>query len=194
MKFDISIKDATFEEVQDIIAKIAGENWIASVSPAPEDDDDGEVSANDVTGKLDSEGLPWDERIHSSNKKTTAKGVWVKRRGVDQQTYDAVVAELKNPAPAVQELPAAQPQLLQQTPQYIPTPAPAPVPEQRNIGDLFTKVQQLFQTGQADNIYLQSLTQRLSQQFQVQVNTINDISGRQDMIDAAFALIASDGK
>lgn len=51
---------------------------------------------------LDAEGLPWDERIHSSNHKQSANGVWMKRRGV-LPTIDAQVrAELRQtyPAPA----------------------------------------------------------------------------------------------
>lgn len=52
--------------------------------------------------ELDAEGLPWDERIHSSNHKQSANGVWMKRRGV-LPTIDAQVrAELRQtyPAPA----------------------------------------------------------------------------------------------
>ena len=52
--------------------------------------------------ELDAEGLPWDERIHSSNHKQSANGVWMKRRGV-LPTVDAQVrAELRQtyPAPA----------------------------------------------------------------------------------------------
>lgn len=55
-----------------------------------------------VIPTLDAEGLPWDERIHSSNHKQSANGVWMKRRGV-LPTIDAQVrAELRQtyPAPA----------------------------------------------------------------------------------------------
>lgn len=44
---------------------------------------------------LDKNGLPWDERIHSSNKKMTDKGVWVARRNVPDATRDSVTAELR---------------------------------------------------------------------------------------------------
>jgi len=44
---------------------------------------------------LDIEGLPWDERIHSSNHKKTAKRKWQKRKGVDDALVIAVTAELK---------------------------------------------------------------------------------------------------
>lgn len=48
-----------------------------------------------AASELDAEGLPWDERIHSSNHKQSANGVWMKRRGV-LPTVDAQVrAELR---------------------------------------------------------------------------------------------------
>jgi len=92
-------------------------------APAPETDTD----------------LPWDERIHSSNRKKTAKGVWVRRRGVADDIFNAVVSELKmkmagvthedialtNPGslvdPPAPEIPA--------TPPVPEIPATPPVPE-----------------------------------------------------------------
>lgn len=53
--------------------------------------------------ELDSEGLPWDARIHSGSKAKVASGAWKKRKGVDPAEFDAVVAELK----AVMSAPAA---------------------------------------------------------------------------------------
>lgn len=44
---------------------------------------------------VDSEGLPWDSRIHSSNKKKLQKtGAWQLKRGVDPALATAVKAEL----------------------------------------------------------------------------------------------------
>lgn len=45
-------------------------------------------------GAIDSAGTPWDERIHASSKQQTAKGIWKRRRGVDDNTFNAVMAEL----------------------------------------------------------------------------------------------------
>lgn len=53
-------------------------------------------SVNDVL-TLDKEGLPWDERIHSSNHQMTAKGVWQRRRGITDEEYNRVKAELLAP-------------------------------------------------------------------------------------------------
>lgn len=60
--------------------------------------------------ELDNEGMPWDERIHASTKTKTAKGIWTKRKGVNDATRDAVVAELRQQYPAdesADEAPAA---------------------------------------------------------------------------------------
>lgn len=44
---------------------------------------------------LDAAGLPWDARIHSSNKKRTAKNTWWGRKGVDAATIAKVESELR---------------------------------------------------------------------------------------------------
>lgn len=111
-----------------------------------------EIQTETVDIELDTDGVPWDERIHSSNKKRTknGQGVWQKKRGVDDKLHADVTAELKakqaagivgnapiddniteaeTPAPAAQtpNVPAAQ------TPNVPPAPgaAPAPAADQR---------------------------------------------------------------
>lgn len=46
---------------------------------------------------LDKEGLPWDERIHSSNHKMTSNGIWQRRRGISDVEYNRIKAELQIP-------------------------------------------------------------------------------------------------
>lgn len=64
---------------------------------------------------LDTDGLPWDARIHASTKTKTAKGTWTLAKRVDPKVREAVIAELHAmypqaaaaaPAPTV-TLPAA---------------------------------------------------------------------------------------
>lgn len=43
----------------------------------------------------DKDGIPWDERIHSSSKKTNADGTWTRRRNTPDDVFDKVMAELK---------------------------------------------------------------------------------------------------
>ena len=60
------------------------------------------VNLKDIFGEpkstavpLDSQGLPWDSRIHSSSKATIADGSWKLRRGVDPAEVEKVKAQLK---------------------------------------------------------------------------------------------------
>jgi hypothetical protein len=52
-----------------------------------------------ATVELDKFGLPWDERIHASTKSKTQDGVWTKKKGVQETTMAAVVAELRQKYP-----------------------------------------------------------------------------------------------
>ena len=45
--------------------------------------------------QLDKEGLPWDDRIHSTPAKLTEAGVYRKRKGLDESTKTRVAAELR---------------------------------------------------------------------------------------------------
>jgi hypothetical protein len=66
------------------------------------------INMGDTTSDdLDADNVQWDERIHSSSKATTAKGVWKKRKGVDSAEHARITAELQSlevapaaPAPA----------------------------------------------------------------------------------------------
>lgn len=79
--------------------------------------------------ELDSEGLPWDHRIHASSKKKLAKtGAWKLMRGVDQSLVDSVKTELR----AVMNVPAPQPEAVAPVAPPVPKPQvipPAPQPE-----------------------------------------------------------------
>ena len=61
-------------------------------------------------GALDSAGIPWDERIHSSTKGTNKDGTWSRRRNTPDDLFATVMAELKaratTAAPAVPPPPA----------------------------------------------------------------------------------------
>lgn len=54
------------------------------------------TTANAGSVDVDSEGLPWDGRIHSSNKKKITKDdTWQLRRGIDSAVVEQVKAELR---------------------------------------------------------------------------------------------------
>jgi hypothetical protein len=61
--------------------------------------------------ELDSDGLPWDARIHSGSRQLLAKtGQWKRKRGVQPVLVSRVEEELRQargvPAPAVEAAPA----------------------------------------------------------------------------------------
>jgi hypothetical protein len=47
------------------------------------------------TTQLDSAGVPWDERIHSSSRGTVVNGTWKKRKNLPDEVYEQVMAELR---------------------------------------------------------------------------------------------------
>lgn len=55
---------------------------------------------SDEVPETDADGLPWDERIHSSGKALNTDGTWRKKRGVEASEVAAVEAELKGESPA----------------------------------------------------------------------------------------------
>lgn len=93
------------------------------------------TGANVTVPEVDSEGVPWDERIHSGAKSRTAKGAWTRRRNVDDITFAKISAELKasvagNAAPAT-NLPPPPGATQQAAPTNLPPPPganPLPLP------------------------------------------------------------------
>ena len=55
-----------------------------------------------VNAELDADGLPWHPDIHASTKTKTEKNLWTKKKGVQDSTRDAVIAELRKTYPAPQ--------------------------------------------------------------------------------------------
>lgn len=88
--------------------------------------DGGEVSpaASSTPVEYDTQGVPYDERIHTSgDTKTNADGSWRKRRGVNDETVAAVIADLT--ARGLMRAPTAP---LAPTPPVAPAPEPVSAP------------------------------------------------------------------
>lgn len=64
-------------------------------APTPASETEPDAGAPGDGMGLDADGLPWDDQIHSSNKKQNADGRWQRRRGVQDSVYDARVAVLR---------------------------------------------------------------------------------------------------
>lgn len=146
----ITLEDITAVELL-AIAKVLNNvnDEVITPSNAPvvvSTDDVAGVADNEVineptgdTMDFDKEGLPWDERIHSSNHKLTAQGIWQRRRGVSDEVYNSVKAELLGKweaaepitepvqAPVVAPAPVAPAPVQAFEPVQAPVAAPAPV-------------------------------------------------------------------
>src|SRR5690606_6683101 len=59
----------------------------------------------DASADLDSSGLPWDERIHASNRAKITNGTWRKKPGVDKDVAAQIEAELRAQYPAAPAAP-----------------------------------------------------------------------------------------
>lgn len=86
-------------------------------------------NANASTVDVDSQGIPWDARIHSSSKKQKGDGTWILRRGCDPALAQQVTAELiaTRGVPVQIATPTTSVPVLPNTPVSLP-PAVSAVP------------------------------------------------------------------
>lgn len=103
-----------------------------SLAPAPSVSEE-EPEGGEPADGVDSEGLPWDERIHAGSKTTVKDGTWKLKRGVSDDLVSQIKAELRQgdsapafvpPAPVADAAPVPPPPVAPAAP---PPPAPAPV-------------------------------------------------------------------
>lgn len=125
--------------------------------------------------QVDSAGVPWDARIHASSKATVSAGTWRMKRGVDQATVDAVLAELTGQNQAVSPMPIPMPVMpVEPMPMpvtdmpavgIVPEPAaiPMPVAEPGTVNTLLTPQPEPAATGAA--ITIPEFMQKLSAQM-----------------------------
>ncbi len=106
---------------------------------SPDDSDEDAPDNTDGAGvELDADGLPWDERIHSSNHQLTAKGVWASRRGGPKGEERATIeAELRaglqeQPGDPAAENTAPPPPMPTASEPVAPPAAPVPPPVNAN--------------------------------------------------------------
>ena len=133
MRISISFDPSqdTEQELASVIGRIYATGTRAPVTIHPDDNPEtgDDVSFAPVdTSALDKDGLPWDGRIHSTPARMTQKGLWRRRKGVEDATYDAVAAELRAPAapPVAPAPPAAPAAPMPPAPPAAPPAPPAP--------------------------------------------------------------------
>lgn len=71
---------------------------IVSEEPVSDNPIDEQVAAAADLPEFDSTGLQYDERIHATPASLTTKGVWRKKRGVTNEEFDEIAAQLRTPA------------------------------------------------------------------------------------------------
>ena len=82
-----------------------------------------------LADNVDSKGTPWDARIHSERKAINADKTWRKRRGVSDETFNAVMTELHADDDAAPPPPPADDTVpLAPADEQVPAP-PAPTAE-----------------------------------------------------------------
>lgn len=112
---------------------------LAPAAPAGEDEPPaaGETAADPAT--IDGNGVPHDKRIHSAKPTMTDKGVWRKRKGVDDVTFNSVVTELRARAGGAPQVQQQQAPVLQ-APAGLPAltlPVTQPPVPQRGAYEIF---------------------------------------------------------
>lgn len=153
--------------------------------------------ATTATPAVDSAGLPWDERIHSSGRTLVKDGTWRRKGGISDDAYNAVLAELKGqpaspPAP-VPAVPVA-PQPPSSTAPAAPTPPPAPPvspPAAPTTGlppfpAFMTRMAPLAQAGKTSLTRIAEIAQTLG------VTTLPDLAKSPDLIPTLEAMVMAE--
>lgn len=153
------------------------------------------------TGDVDSNGIRWDERIHSGAKTTTAAGAWKKRKGVDAALIQAVEAEQRGApagaAAAAAVMPVAPPVMPLAAPVPMPSVVPpvamppmvAPAAPVAPVTDapidfmgLLGHVAKLTEAQRVDATYLADLVQRITAATGTPLNSLVDLNGKPELI------------
>lgn len=185
MKFNLTINDIEEKELDNVIKalNVFKDGTTLNLSECvcnPVALEENITNNEDEVVAFDAEGLPWDERIHSSNHKLTSQGVWVRRRGITDVEFNRVRAELLGvevaagvveETPVVEEAPVTPAVSVVEAPVVVPTTltAEAPVVEETLVveetpvdcavlyQEMFEKVKQGFATRTLDANYIQNV-------------------------------------
>ncbi len=88
-------------------------------------------------GPVDSRGVPWDERIHSTSKALNKDGSWRIRRGADDNQVRQIEASLARRQTT--PIAAALPSIEREVPVASAPPIPAPPTTTLNVAPVFTQ-------------------------------------------------------
>lgn len=132
-KFSLTITGNTWAELLANAANIAA----LSDDDDASDDEGASVADPSAPAVFDSAGIPWDARIHSSNKQTKEDGTWRKRKNLAPGVFDKVMAELRantaGSAPSAPPAPPVAPADIQAGVNAVTASTPAPFVPNPNV-------------------------------------------------------------
>lgn len=184
-KYTLTITDATEEEIR----KFFGTVELPPHLPTQEVENEATESNEN---EIDSEGLLWDDRIHSSSKTKNKDGKWKRKKGVDEIAFITIKNEILSGQPQTVPTPPAPPAPpVQSAP---PIPPVLPVAESKTFEELMGKLNELFSQNKIQPAYISGLAERLNKAFaDTNLSNIMEIQGEQELIDTAWELLEKDG-
>lgn len=189
--------------------KVLSEGFIESLDSYESE----EISTNEEN-TVDADGLTWDERIHSSNKKFKADGTWTRRRGIDDDYFETILAEIKGEPILETSIAPQAPELMFQQPTYVAPQAPetmfqqpvhvapqAPVEQPVytaneqpvDFATLMQSVSALFSQQKITTDIMTSLFQNASQAFGVQISSMTDAQNDSRIVNYIYNDLMSRG-
>lgn len=214
MKYSLTIHDLDADQVAEIVGKNLSTSAVVeipkNVTPPK--------SADQLDGDFDSEGIPWDERIHAGSKGKNSDGRWKRRKGVSDFDYETITDELRHgfAAPKTDDDEGHIPGFARKQPEVSAPPAPvaaAPVPVappapvaapvaaapvaavatfSRDFQGLMQKISALIQGKQVTPDYLQTIVARVNEGFKATLSTVTDIANDPRMVEYAWQCIDVD--
>ena len=139
------------------------------------------------TGDVDSAGLPWDARIHAASKSKIGDGTWRMKKGVDEATKLAVVAELRGQAPMAHLAAAPAPVAPPPAPLAMPVTPVAPVPI---LPGLSPTTQLIIDISKATNLGKVSNAEMTAIANQLGLATLGEVQQHPELVQAFREMLA----
>jgi len=142
----------------------------------------------DDSEEVDKEGIPWDARIHSGSHNKTVKGIWKKRKGVDEAVFNKVKAELMNDY-AGEEVKEVTPTVVEEVKAPSTTTKTPELPSMNTNAHSLATFTQNFAMVLAQLVTAGKLTEEYIQQLKTHFG-VNEIwEASEDQIKATFDLL-----
>jgi hypothetical protein len=167
-------------------------------------------------GETDSEGLPWDGRIHSGSKKKNADGKWKLLKNVDEALVASVKHSYKstissnlaaNVPPFLANVAGASASVPQTVPATFGVNVAVPQPETvispvsltamkpaRDFSGLMMQISKLFATKSITPDYPITIVNRVNAGFNVKIATLTDVANDPRMVEYSWQCLDVDGK